>query len=223
MYSPFDLNCDNAGGIVLEAYMKYRQIPVMGTNCYLFWDELTMNAVCIDPGFAGRRIAREIQLMGLKLYCIFLTHAHADHVSGIDDMCMELDEFPSIYMSKNELMYEDFPFKKQWGCSCVKRFWEEYKKIVIDSMEFEVIPAPGHSPGAVCIAVDDYIISGDLVTNESIGRTDFIGCDVNNMFLSLKKVLLLPDSLKILPGHDVITSIEIIKTKNPYAKQILQR
>ena len=65
--------------------MKYKTIPVVGTNCYLFWDELTMNAVCIDPGFAGRKIAREIQLMGLKLYCIFLTHAHADHVSGIDD------------------------------------------------------------------------------------------------------------------------------------------
>ena len=57
-------------------------------------------------------------------------------------------------MSKAELMYEDFPLKKQWGSSCVKRFWEEYKTIVIDSMKFEVIHTPGHSPGAVCIAVD---------------------------------------------------------------------
>lgn len=203
--------------------MKYKTIPVVGTNCYLFWDELTMNAVCIDPGFAGRKIAREIQLMGLKLYCIFLTHAHADHVSGIDDMCMALDEFPAIYMSKAELMYEDFPFKKQWGSRCVKRFWEEYKTIVIDSMKFEVIHTPGHSPGAVCIAVDDYLISGDLFTNESIGRTDFIGCDVNNMVLSLKKVLRLSDSLKILPGHDVMTSIKNIKNKNHYVQLILQR
>lgn len=78
--------------------MKYKAIPVVGTNCYLFWDELTMN---IDPGFAGRKIAREIQLTGLKLYCIFLTHAHADHVSGIDDMCMALDEFPAIYNVKS--------------------------------------------------------------------------------------------------------------------------
>lgn len=202
--------------------MKYEQIPVMGTNCYLFWDELTMSAVCIDPGFAGRKIAREIQLMGLKLYCIFLTHTHVDHVSGIDDMCMVLDEFPPIYMSKNELMYEDFPFKKQWGGSCIKRFWEECQTIVIDSIKFEVIPTPGHSPGAVCIVDDDYIISGDLLSENSIGRTDFTGSNEIDMMVSLKKVLQLPTFLQVLPGHDVITTIENIKNRNPYAKLILQ-
>ena len=181
-----------------------------------------MNAVCIDPGFAGRKSAREIQQMGLKRYCIFLTHAHADHVSGIDDMCMALDEFPAIYMSKAELMYEDFPFKKQWGSRCVKRFWEEYKTIVIDSMTFEIIPTPGHSPGAVCIAVDKYIISGDLLSENSIGRTDFMGGNERDMMVSLQKVLRLQLVLQVLPGHDVATTIEDIKNRNPYAKLILQ-
>ena len=52
--------------------MNYKQIPVIGTNCYLVWDEFTKNAVCIDPGFAGRKIAIEIQKFSLKLKSIFL-------------------------------------------------------------------------------------------------------------------------------------------------------
>ena len=92
--------------------MKYKIISVMGTNCYLFWDKMTKKAVCIDPGFSGRKIAREIQILGLTLNSIFITHSHADHVSGIDDMCSELEEIPVIYMSKAELKYEGFPFKK---------------------------------------------------------------------------------------------------------------
>ena len=63
--------------------MNYKQIPVMGTNCYLVWDEFTKNAVCIDPGFAGRKIAIDIQKFGLKLKSIFITHSHAYQVSMI--------------------------------------------------------------------------------------------------------------------------------------------
>lgn len=47
--------------------MKFKQIPVMGTNCYIFWDENSNNAVCIDPGFTGRKIAKEIQKLGLYM------------------------------------------------------------------------------------------------------------------------------------------------------------
>ena len=83
--------------------MNYKQIPVIGTNCYLVWDEFTKNAVCIDPGFAGRKIAIDIQKFGLKLKSIFITHSHADHVSGIDDMCAAIETVPVIYMSKLEM------------------------------------------------------------------------------------------------------------------------
>lgn len=203
--------------------MDYKQIPVMGTNCYLIWDEHTQNAVCIDPGFAGRKIAKEIKSLSLHLQYIFLTHSHADHVSGIDDMCDEFDEIPVVYMSKAELMYEDFPFKKYWGCACPKRYWEEYSMVVVDSMKFRVIHTPGHSPGSVCIIVDKLLISGDLLSIDSIGRVDFIGSNAENMLSSLEKFLQLSDSLVVLPGHDVITTIKNIKDSNPYVKRILQQ
>lgn len=141
----------------------------------------------------------------------------------IDDMCAAIETVPVIYMSKLEMMYEDFPFKKQWGHSCHKRYWEEYSMVVIDSMQFKVIPTPGHSPGSVCIITNKYLISGDLLTNDSIGRTDFIGGNVNDMFFSLEKVLKLSDSLIVLPGHGAVTTMEKIKNCNPYVKRILQK
>lgn len=95
--------------------------------------------------------------------------------------------------------------------------------VVIDSMNFKVIPMPGHSPGSVCITVDEYLISGDLISNTSIGRTDFTGSNVKDMILSLEKVLQFPDSMKVLPGHDVITTIKNIKESNPYVRRILQQ
>lgn len=92
--------------------MNYKQISVMGTNCYLIWDEHTLNAVCIDLEYAGRKIAKEIKNLGLHLQYIFLTHSHADHVSGIDDLCTELEGSPVIFMSQTEQEYGEFPFKR---------------------------------------------------------------------------------------------------------------
>ena len=84
-------------------------------------------------------------------------------------------------------------------------------------------PIQGHSPGSVCIISNKYLISGDLLTNDSIGRTDFIGSNVNDMIFSLETVLRLSDSLIVLPGHGAVTTMEKIKNCNPYAKRILQK
>ena len=203
--------------------VKFKQIPAMGTNCYIFWDENSNNAVCIDPGFTGRKIAKEIQKLGLTLTSIFITHSHTDHVSGLDDMCAELKVNPVVYLSRAELRYEEFPFKGCWGNNCSKRFWEDNSMVVIDSMEFKVIPMPGHSPGSVCITVDEFIISGDLISNTSIGRTDFSGSNVKSMIHSIEKLLQFPDTMKVLPGHDNTTTIKNIKEINPYVRQILQQ
>lgn len=166
---------------------------------------------------------------GIEFYGLFHTHFYGvsslskgDEIY-IDDMCAAIETVPVIYMSKLEMMYEDFPFKKQWGHSCHKRYWEEYSMVVIDSMQFKVIPTPGHLPGSVCIITNKYLISGDLLTNDSIGRTDFIGGNVNDMFFSLEKVLKLSDSLIVLPGHGAVTTMEKIKNCNPYVKRIFRK
>ena len=95
--------------------------------------------------------------------------------------------------------------------------------VVVDSLVFKVIHTPGHSPGSVCIIIDKYLVSGDLISGNSIGRTDLIGSNSNDMISSLGSFLRLPDSLIVLPGHGLVTSIKTIKDCNPYAKLILQQ
>lgn len=201
--------------------MNYKQISVMGTNCYLIWDEHTLNAVCIDPGYAGRKIAKEIKNLGLHLQHIFLTHSHADHVSGIDDLCTELEGSPVIFMSQTEQEYGEFPFKRFWGSKCKLKFWEEHASVILDSVKFKIVFTPGHSPGSVCIIADKCLFSGDLLTENSIGRVDLFGGNTDDMLESLKVIVTFPDSLKVLPEHDSITTIGEIKRKNALLHSLL--
>ena len=201
--------------------MDYKRLSVMGTNCYLIWDEYTQNAACIDPGFAGRKIAKEIKNFGLHLQYIFLTHSHADHVSGIDDLCTELECSPVIFMSQTEQEYGEFPFKKVWGNKCKMKFWEEQTSVTLDSVKFKIVFTPGHSPGSVCIIADKCLFSGDLLTEKSIGRVDLFGGNADDMLESLKVIVAFPESLKVLPGHDSITTIGEIKRKNALLHSLL--
>ena len=93
-------------------------------------------------------------------------------------------------------------------------------EVCVGSLRFQVLHTPGHCPGHVCYYAEDQnlLLAGDLLFAGSIGRTDFpgMGCSVDDMRVSLRRVLELPDDTVVLPGHNEPTSIGRERSTNPF-------
>ena len=88
-------------------------------------------------------------------------------------------------------------------------------------MDFTIIRAPGHTPGGVCYYFESLnaLFSGDTLFSGSIGRTDFPGGDYDSIMTSIReKLLVLPENLRVFPGHGEYTTIGIEKSFNPYLR-----
>ena len=188
------------------------------TNCYLVWDESTMHAAVIDPAAAGARIAEKLQSLGLRLSCIFLTHAHFDHVGGVKTLhtltgapiyISEADAADPAGMSHGLLQYTDT--------------YQEGDEITVGSLRFRVLETPGHTPGSVCLLCGDTLFSGDTLFCGGCGRTDFPGGSVQQMFASLKKLSQLPAHLAVLPGHGESTVLADELNYNLYMAEAMRR
>jgi glyoxylase-like metal-dependent hydrolase (beta-lactamase superfamily II) len=92
--------------------------------------------------------------------------------------------------------------------------------IKLGEVDIEVLETPGHSPGHVCyyIKSESCVISGDLIFEGSIGRTDFPGCNVDDMENSLRRIINLPEETLIFPGHMGVTSIGRELRSNPFLR-----
>ena len=88
----------------------------------------------------------------------------------------------------------------------------------IAGLEIQVLHTPGHTPGSVCLAVEDTLFTGDTLFAGSIGRTDFPGGDVPDMKKSLARLGNLPTDYRVMPGHGEETTLFVEKDHNPYLR-----
>jgi glyoxylase-like metal-dependent hydrolase (beta-lactamase superfamily II) len=98
---------------------------------------------------------------------------------------------------------------------------KEGEKIQLGKDELEIRFAPGHSPGSICFydEADGFIISGDVLFNGSIGRTDLPGGAFDTLINSIQTQLFtLPDDTKVYPGHGPLTTVGLEKMNNPFVK-----
>ncbi len=170
----------------------------------------------VDPGQEGARIARLLAEKGLEPEAILLTHAHFDHITGIAELQRLFPELP-VYVHPKDVVMFGHPFNQSPG---------EYDSIGVPKNirdtalleDIKVIHTPGHTPGGVCyyISENDLLLSGDTLFAGSIGRTDFPGGSMTQMMESLKKLMELPESTIVIPGHGSHTTIGREKTSNPY-------
>ncbi|MDA2919185.1 MBL fold metallo-hydrolase [Desulfobacterota bacterium AH_259_B03_O07] len=194
------------------------------TNSYIIGDPDSNDAILIDPGSQVREVLEEIDNSGLNVQKIINTHAHIDHAAGVEDAKQALDA--EFYLHPEEepvlkaLPESAMRFPEFSGVKVPKidKFIEEDDEIEIGSFKARVIHTPGHTFGSICLLIDDHVISGDTLFAGSVGRVDLTGgTSMNELVRSIKtKLMILPESYNVYPGHGPYTTIGIEKKSNPF-------
>lgn len=197
--------------------MIIKTIPagIYEANCYLIKDEETSEVAIIDPGGEDASIEKEINSLKGEPKFILLTHGHFDHVGGVIKLA-EKYNIP-FYISKTdeELMERD---NSVFGTLRKADFYlKEGDTVNLGKNQIKVIETPGHSKGGLCFLLLDKVFTGDTLFQGSIGRTDFISGDLNEIISSIKnKLLPLGDNILVYPGHGPSSTIGYEVRNNPF-------
>jgi glyoxylase-like metal-dependent hydrolase (beta-lactamase superfamily II) len=198
-------------------------------NTYILYNE---NKQCciIDPGcyFEEERqeLKQFIEQTGLSPVLLLNTHCHLDHVFG-NKFVKETWNLTLHIHGKEQVVFDrapiagltwQLPFDNYEGPI---EYLREGEKIKIGPEEVEIRFTPGHSPGSVSFyhEAGAFVISGDVLFNGSIGRTDLPGADYATLVNSIQTQLFtLPDETKVYSGHGPLTTVGFEKMNNPFVK-----
>lgn len=195
----------------------------MGTNCYLMINEDTKELIVVDPATCPDYLISHIKSNGYTPKAIFLTHAHFDHVMGIDGWVKEFD-IP-VYLHEEEKKILADPNLNLSGVFGANYSYNDVQSVKdgqemdIAGISFKIIHTPGHTCGGCCYYCEEegILISGDTLFYQSVGRSDFPTGSMGTLVRSIKdKLFCLPDDVMVYPGHNDATRIGDEKLYNPF-------
>ncbi|MFD1850279.1 MBL fold metallo-hydrolase [Oceanobacillus bengalensis] len=206
--------------------MKVKVLPVgpIGTNCYLIIKD--KEALIIDPGADADRIQATLSQEGIIPQAILLTHAHFDHIGAVDELRKRYKL--ELYLHELEHTWLGNP-QLNGSLSLLKDeiiIGEAENKLKVETVQinfftFDVIHTPGHSPGSVSFIFHDeqFIIGGDVLFRQGIGRTDLVGGDFNQLAATIRNnFYTLDEAYTVYPGHGPKTTIKHEKENNPFIR-----
>ncbi len=154
---------------------------------YLVADEFSRLAVVIDPSYSPKLIYDFAKENGYEIRYIFNTHNHYDHTNG-NDIIMELTGIRPLLFG-DEIPDAGTPIA-------------DGLQLALGDLDIKILHTPGHTEDSMCIYIGDAVFTGDTLFVGKVGGTDF-GNNARKEYNSLHdKLLTLPDSTRVFPGHD---------------------
>jgi hydroxyacylglutathione hydrolase len=204
--------------------MNVIQIPngQFAENCYLVIDESSRECAIVDPGEEAGLIAHKLAAAAVRPVAIWITHAHVDHVMGVAHLKGETGVPIYLHPADRELYDHAVQQGLAFGVRVdalppPDREFVAADTVRVGDLAFSVRPAPGHSPGSVCLVGEGVVFTGDVLFAGSIGRTDLPGGDSETLIRSIERELLtLPDSTIVYSGHGPETTIGRERFGNPF-------
>jgi hydroxyacylglutathione hydrolase len=196
-------------------------------NTYVLYNE-QKECMVVDPGCYSdeekETLISFIDENNLQPKMLLNTHCHLDHVFGNKFIAEAYKLTLQIHKNEEEVLQMapasglmfNFPFDNYQGELI---FLKEGDTVSLGDDSLKVIEAPGHSPGSICFYCEKqkFIIGGDVLFYQSIGRTDLPGGSHESLLKNIKeKLFTLPEDVKVYPGHGPATTIGEEKKYNPY-------
>ncbi|MEM2003866.1 MAG: MBL fold metallo-hydrolase [Nitrososphaerota archaeon] len=203
--------------------VKRSIVGELSTNSYLLMDTKTNETIIIDPGDEPAKILRMLE-PGLNVKAIIATHCHFDHILAVDDVREAIGAKFLIHKDDLPILEEAPRQALRWlgikfDAPNPDDFIGEGDELSLGDYRVKILHTPGHSPGSICLLVNDVLFSGDTLFAGSVGRTDFLGGDFNQLIVSIReKIYVLDDDVRVMPGHGETTRLGIEKLYNPFVK-----
>lgn len=198
-------------------------------NTYVLYDE-TKECVIIDPGMYDgseqNQLTAFIKENGLKPTLLLNTHCHIDHVLGNKFVFDNWGLKPQFHQGELYILQSVPGYAPQMGMHYElspepDHFLPETGTVSFGNSQLELIFAPGHSPAHLCFYAkeENFLIGGDVLFYNSIGRTDLPGGNHQQLINSIRQNLfVLPGDCKVFPGHGPSTTIGFEKGSNPFLR-----
>jgi len=195
-------------------------------NCTILGDEVTREAMVVDPGDNIPQILSRLQKHGLTLRQIVVTHAHIDHVGGAAQL-RKLTGAPVIMNQQDLGLLGMMQMQAGWlgvptpEVAPPDASAEDGLTVGLATLPAQVLHTPGHTPGSICLLFhfndQHLLLAGDTLFAGSIGRTDLPGGNGQQILRSLReRLLVLPDATRVVPGHGPETTIGEERQSNPF-------
>ena len=195
----------------IKVQMKF----VGETNCYIIVDETQKKAMVIDPAGEVPKIIEILNTLGAELVYIYLTHCHADHINGVNELKKEKGGKVLIHRKGRENLENRVPVLAEY--IGLPPIYVKEDSIVDDDdilhvgdLELRVIYTPGHTDDGTSLYCEkeEMLFSGDTLFKGAWGRVDLPTSDFDSIMNSiLKKLLILPENTIVYPGHGKPTRI----------------
>lgn len=205
-------------------------IPVTGfqQNCSIVYDDKSKVAAVVDPGGDVAMILEAIAKMGVTVEKILLTHGHIDHAGGAAELREKLNVKIEGPHEGDKFLLDNLPQSgARYGMIDARavtpdRWLEDGDEVTVAGFRFAIAHAPGHSPGSVVFfnAENKFALMGDVLFQNSIGRTDLPGGSHETLLKSIReKVLPMGDDVVFLPGHGSASRIGDERLNNPFLNE----